>query len=301
MTREIESGAGTTPTQGGAGVSDAGPAVRQPYAACPLCESTRFAKLREDDCRGHACYDPGLPPTMVWCICQDCGHCFVDGYLTAAGLDLVFKKTQAIQDPRFLFRAPEPSWRPGSFPIEALRRRWALVVERVTRLRAALPTRNDAWVDVGCGNGLLLFTAWEWGYRAIGLDMRKDSVEMLRGMQAEVHHLEFHDYDAPPGSIAVISMANLLEHVPFPKPILRRMAHLLRPDGLLFLSMPNGDTIVWKYLDAYGANPYWREIEHCHNFTRERLLALLGFVVLDYNINQRYRTGMEIVARKRPA
>ena len=49
-------------------------------------------------------------------------------------------------------------------------------------------------------------------------------------------------------------------------------------------------------------NPYWYEIEHCHNFTKTRLEALLqelGFENLHYDINQRYRTGMEVVARKR--
>lgn len=51
-----------------------------------------------------------------------------------------------------------------------------------------------------------------------------------------------------------------------------------------------------------AARPYWIEIEHCHNFTKDRLFALLaetGFESLDYDINHRYRSGMEIVARKR--
>ena len=276
--------------------------LRQAYEACPLCESRQFGKLREDDCRRHKCYDPELPPTMTWCICSDCGHCFVDGYLTDAGLDLLFKRTQAIQNPSTVFQAPAKSWQPGNFPVEVQRRIWAQVVQRVTRLRAVPPTPDDKWIDVGCGNGMLLFTAWEWGYHAIGLDMRKDTVDMLRGMQVEAYNLDFSVYDAPAGSISVISMANVLEHMPFPKPVLRHAANLLKPDGFMFLSMPNGDTVVWKYLDSFNANPYWHEIEHCHNFTRSRLAALLdelGFEVLDYNINVRYRTGMEIVARKK--
>jgi protein O-GlcNAc transferase len=147
-----------------------------------------------------------------------------------------------------------------------------------------LPTRADKWLEVGCGSGMLLMSAWEWGYHAIGLDMRKDTVDMLRGMQVEAHRLDFQAFTAPPGSIAVISMADVLEHMPFPKPALRHAAALLKPDGLIFLSMPNGDTIVWKYLDSYKINPYWFEIEHYHNFTKDRLFALLaetGFEPLD--------------------
>lgn len=278
-------------------------AFRRRYEACPLCESQKFAKLREDDCSRHRCYDPALPSTMTWCICQDCGHCFVDGYLTDEGLELVFQRTQDVQDPSIFFRPPERSWRPGNFPVETHRRLWAPIVERVTRLRGVLPAKDDKWLDVGCGNGILLFTAWEWGYHAVGLDMRQNTVDMLRGMQVEAHKLDFQSYASPPGSIAVISMANVLEHMPFPKPVLRHAHNLLKPNGQLFLSMPNGDTVVWKYLDSFERmNPYWFEIEHCHNFNRTRLFALLdemGFEPIDYNVNIRYRTGMEIVAHKK--
>jgi hypothetical protein len=82
-------------------------------------------------------------------------------------------------------------------------------------------------------------------------------------MQVEAHQLDFQDFAAPPGSLAVISMADVFEHMPFPKAALRHAATLLRPDGLIFLSMPNGDTIVWKYFDNYKVSPY------CHNFTKD--------------------------------
>lgn len=40
-------------------------------------------------------------------------------------------------------------------------------------------------------------------------------------------------------------------------------------------------------MDAAKSNPYWMEIEHHHNFSRERLIALLGergFEVADFGI-----------------
>jgi hypothetical protein len=55
-------------------LTDHGLDLRRPYSVCPLCESTQFAKLREDDCSRHRCYDPALLQTMTWCICHDCGH-----------------------------------------------------------------------------------------------------------------------------------------------------------------------------------------------------------------------------------
>ena len=50
------------------------------------------------------------------------------------------------------------------------------------------------------------------------------------------------------------------------------------------------------------ANPYWIEIEHYHNFSRQRLTALLdqyGFDVVHYDIPFRYKAQMELYAVKR--
>ena len=76
---------------------------------------------------------------------------------------------------------------------------------------------------------------------------------------------------------------------------------MMRPGGALFISMPNMDSIIWRVLDATGTNPYWGELEHYHNFTRARLVQLLetqGFKFAEYNISERYRTCMEVIALK---
>jgi SAM-dependent methyltransferase len=97
-------------------------------------------------------------------------------------------------------------------------------------------------------------------------------------------------------------MADVLEHMPFPKRALHHARRLLRSDGLLFLSMPNADSFLWQILNRGRANPYWAEIEHYHNFGRKRLHALLGecgFEPVRYGVSFRYRSCMEVIARKR--
>jgi SAM-dependent methyltransferase len=282
---------------------DAVPArrMRQPYEACPLCESKNFSKLKETNCTWHACYDPTLPPTMVWCLCHDCGHCFVEGYFTKEALAIIFSRMQDGQDPADLFRPPKTKGPVAEYPIEGRRRISARIVMRVTDKRGKVVSDGDKWLDVGFGNGSLMLTAWEWGYHPIGLDLRQTSVDFMTQRAFEAHCIDFMDYGAPPGSIQVISMANVLEHMPFPKPALNHAHALLSDDGVLFVSTPNRDTAVWLYMDTVRGNPYWQEIEHCHNFTRRRLFALLrelGFDPIDYRINERYRTGMEVVAAK---
>ena len=52
---------------------------------------------------------------------------------------------------------------------------------------------------------------------------------------------------------------------------------------------------------AWRVNPYWAEIEHCHNFSYRRLRALLtehGFEPVSCSVSNRYRVCMDVVARK---
>ncbi len=96
-------------------------------------------------------------------------------------------------------------------------------------------------------------------------------------------------------------MADVLEHMPFSKPGLAAAHRLLRPDGALFLSMPDIDNMAWRLQHANGVNPYWGEIEQYHKFSCKRLYALLqkhGFKPVEYHISERYRVYMEDIAVK---
>jgi 2-polyprenyl-3-methyl-5-hydroxy-6-metoxy-1,4-benzoquinol methylase len=153
---------------------------------------------------------------------------------------------------------------------------------------------------VGFGDGSLLTTAAEFGYATVGLDLREPNVQQMRkwGFEAFAIDLEGYREGAP---FDVVSMMDVLEHIPFPKRALAHASTLLHPDGLLLLSMPNSDAFVWKFITEYHRNPYWGEIEHYHNFGRRRLYALLkecGFAPVRYRVSTRYVACMEVIARK---
>jgi predicted O-linked N-acetylglucosamine transferase (SPINDLY family)/SAM-dependent methyltransferase len=256
--------------------------ARVPFLRCPLCESENIPAVLAADCSKHALYQPMVPKVMNWHECGDCGHVFTEGYFDAKALDVLFAKTHAGQT--------------VGHDMERQRYVSARIVERVARHR-----RDGNWLDVGFGNGSLLFTAEEWGYRPVGLDLRRPNVESLSVLGYEAHclSLEALDHD---GRYDVVSMADVLEHLPFPKLGLAAAHRLLRPDGILFLSMPNMGNMVWRLLHANQVNPYWGELEHYHNFSRQRLYRLLeqhGFVPLEYSVSERYRVCMEVIAVRR--
>jgi len=258
------------------------------YAACPLCDADDAVEAMIGDCSDHPLFKPPLPADQLWIECRACGHVYVEGYFTPAALAIVLSGTQSNQLP--------------GYDIEGQRHLWSPVVEAVSRLRAALGGR---WLDVGFGNGSLLTTAAEFGYEVVGLDLREESVHLMRELGFEAHALDLEEFRANE-AFDVVSLADVLEHMPFPKRALQRVQDLLRTDGLLFLSMPNADSFAWQMLTRTGTNPFWGEIEHYHNFGRKRLYALLaefGFQPVCYRVSTRYRACMEVIARKtgRPA
>jgi 2-polyprenyl-3-methyl-5-hydroxy-6-metoxy-1,4-benzoquinol methylase len=218
---------------------------------------------------------------MTWCRCGSCGHVFTEGYFTPEAAAVVFSKTVPHQT--------------VGHDVEGQRLVSARMVERVTR-----HVQGGDWLDVGFGNGSLLFTAQEWGFTAVGVDLREANVAAMTKLGFEAHCELIEDL-AFDGRFSVISMADVLEHIPYPKPALQAVTRLMKPGGVLFVSMPNMATMIWRAMDGMNANPYWGEIEHYHNFSRQRLYALLeehGFAPLQYGISERYRACMEVIAEK---
>lgn len=259
------------------------------YKCCPLCESKDFNFLREGDCSGHSLYQPGIPPKIRWMRCDSCEHVFTEGYWTDELRDLIFSKAHDNQV--------------AGANIEMMRPYSARMVTRVVDyFDAGWAPRSMIWLDVGFGNGSLLFTAEEYGFTTIGLDLRAENVEIMKrgGVEAYCLDIESAQDVLAPRRMNVISMADVLEHMPFPKQGLKAARRLLLPGGVLLVSSPVMYSSLWYYWDDQGINPYWDELEHFHIFSRERLYYLLmetGFQPLKYGISERYRGCMEVTAR----
>jgi 2-polyprenyl-3-methyl-5-hydroxy-6-metoxy-1,4-benzoquinol methylase len=257
------------------------------YTECPLCTSTDFTHLTNARATGHARWREPLEPFIVWMECRDCGHVFTNGYFTEAALGVLFQSTNNEQI--------------VGTDIEFHRKISAKMVQRVIDA-IGLPD-DRLWLDVGFGNGSLLMTALEFGFTAFGIDLRKQNVEDLAPFGIPAYHGTLgsaSESSSIPAKPTVISMADVVEHEPFPIDSLRSARALIQDDGVLLISMPNADAPLWHYWNSRHVNPYWIEIEHYHNFTRTRLYKILGeagFTPIHYAISERYRGCMEVLAK----
>ena len=254
------------------------------YEKCPLCDSHNLTLDVKARCSKHPLYSSRLPEIISWLKCNDCNHSFTDGYFGDDGMEVLAQKSNNTQ----VFSAQES---------EQARYISAKIVTNVSNLRNDYSGR---WLDIGFGNGALLLTAKEFGYTVTGLDFRESCINALKPYIADVRNQDFFDLDEYE-QYDVISMADVLEHLPFPNLFLNHAYKLLKPGGLIFISLPNMSAPIWEILSKNNANPYWTEIEHFHNFSRERLVSLLAdhnFEYCYYGVSQRYRACMEVVSKK---
>lgn len=257
---------------------------RQPYTACPLCASADIAATLQADWTGHPLHAQvkgRLSPTIQWMSCKACGHVFTDGYFKPEALAVLMEGAIA-----------------GQVFGEDFERQRLVSARIVDKL---LPHADSGlWLDVGFGNGALLMTAQEYGFEVVGCDLRAAAVDAVRSLGIEAHCMEMTQLSLP-RPCSVLSMADVLEHLPFPREGLAAAHGLLRPGGVLFCSMPNTESMVWRLMNRARANPYWGEVEHYHNFSRSRFYSLLremGFEPLRYGVSERYRACMEVIARR---
>jgi SAM-dependent methyltransferase len=112
------------------------------------------------------------------------------------------------------------------------------VVRRELEARFAprLPPRA-AILDVGCGNGDFLKAAQDAGFSARGIDFSPAAVALCRsrGLQAEVGDFLTLDFGQ---RFHVITMWDVVEHLPAPLALVQRARELLLPGGYLVLKTP---------------------------------------------------------------
>lgn len=259
---------------------------RVAYQACPLCEGTNLKKLASYDCSKHPLYSPELSPIISWQACNDCHHVFTTGYFDDEAANILSKN---VNPDRLLSIKNAEQHRVIS----------STIIEKVNQHIETSATQKY-WLDIGFGNGSLILTAKEYGYHVTGVDLREHYVSNVANFDIDVRCMdvlkldEFEKFD-------VISMLDVLEHIPFPTPIMAHIVKLLKPDGLLIISMPNMSSFIWQLWEVHHCNMYWLEIEHCHNFSKERLYSYLkqfSLQPISYSISQRYRACMEVIAKK---
>jgi 2-polyprenyl-3-methyl-5-hydroxy-6-metoxy-1,4-benzoquinol methylase len=147
--------------------------------------------------------------------------------------------------------------------------------------------------DVGCAAGFFLDEAKQRGWQVQGLDVSGFAVEYVKdrfGFDARQGSLTELDY--PTGSYDLLTMWDVIEHVPDPKAYIQRAADLLRKGGVFALATPDVDSIPAKLTGKRWVG-YKLSEEHVYYFSVRTLSQFLneaGFEVVDVRHVGKYVT-----------
>lgn len=129
-------------------------------------------------------------------------------------------------------------------------------------------------LDVGCATGFFPEVALERGFEPYGVEFSEYAAAVAQGKFGKDRIFQGHLEDAgfPAGSFDVISMLDLIEHVPDPKRVLTACRRLLREDGLLLISTPDTGSLSCRMMRSAWVH---YKLEHLYYFN-VRSIELLG-------------------------
>ena len=134
-------------------------------------------------------------------------------------------------------------------------------------------------LDIGTGSGLFVRLADEAGWQTTALEFNQESTKKLRheGFEVIVKPLEMADL--PTDSFDLISLWEVLEHLPEPRLILKEIIRILAPGGVLIILVPNMESMVTRLLheksNTFGGH------SHLNHFNLKSLLRLVESVGLE--------------------
>ncbi len=118
-----------------------------------------------------------------------------------------------------------------------------LLRSKLNFIRRHMPSSSKRILDYGCGSGtwLEMIKNAQTGYELVGTDIVPEQIARVRELGIEAHVTREDGLAAavPAGSVGLVHMFHVIEHIPDPIEALRKIAQILPPGGVIFGQTPN--------------------------------------------------------------
>lgn len=154
-------------------------------------------------------------------------------------------------------------------------------LKQKAKLIKSYTKEKGAILDIGAGTGAFLNTMQQQGWNVSGIEPdggARDQAKKLFDLQLqEPNTLK----DFPPLNFDAITMWHVLEHVHQLHPYVERLKDMIKPDGKIFIAVPN-----YTSLDAQLYGNYWagydvpRHLYHFSPRSMHKLIELHGLKII---------------------
>lgn len=135
-------------------------------------------------------------------------------------------------------------------------------------------TKNKRFiVDIGAGSGLFLKIARDNGWKVSGVEFNKKSIENIKKLGIEVFNKPLEKNIYPHNSVDVVAIWEVLEHINHPNDFVKEIRNILKPDGYLFVCVPNICALVTRILHEKSGT--FGGFSHVNFFSIDTLTKLL--------------------------
>jgi 2-polyprenyl-3-methyl-5-hydroxy-6-metoxy-1,4-benzoquinol methylase len=146
-------------------------------------------------------------------------------------------------------------------------------------LIAHFQRKNISVLDLGCAGGHIGTLLPKNRFHLTGTDRDHTYKTSLPEIYRTFHSFDLNDQQWPRHTTYdVIVMADVLEHLVSPEHTLNTVQKLLRPKGILIISLPNYEFFIAKICTVLGIVPHHErgifDRTHLHYYTRDDALTL---------------------------
>lgn len=220
---------------------------------CPLCENSEFSNW-------------GEVGTYAIVTCSQCGLGMTSPFPSSEELLRNNTDTYQVEQRIQIYRSRQPLFE----------RRYRQYIERIKCYQD-----GGHLLDVGSNIGLFLKVARDEGFAVTGVELNRDCAAYGKehfGLEIHSETLELINF--PAESFEVVTLFDVLEHVPDLHLFLQEVRRVLKPGGLLVVQSPNlGSLMATVTRSQWG---WLTPPDHLYHFTPstlERLLRDTGFTV----------------------
>jgi 2-polyprenyl-3-methyl-5-hydroxy-6-metoxy-1,4-benzoquinol methylase len=210
----------------------------------------------------------GWEPPERWTLvqCQQCGLIYTNPRVKPSDLDRLYPPTMFWDEKTANVRKKDA-------------RRWRDQLALLREFKIA-----GRFLDIGCANGFLVEEAQKAGFDAFGVELSEKAVQYAREvlglpgvLQGSLEEVGFSEefFD-------VITMFDVLEHVPSPRLILNEVVRILRSGGVFIAQLPSVDSLGFRLFGPLWC--YTQPAVHLTYFGRRTLTKMMqeaGLTILE--------------------
>ncbi|KLE35522.1 class I SAM-dependent methyltransferase [Aurantiacibacter luteus] len=201
--------------------------------------------------------------------CCDCGLAFIANPPDAAGIAAIYDVAASYHDQLL---DPES---------EDHRRQLRVAHQHLKMLRRFRPQLEGLrLLDIGCSSGIFLSEASAHGVEGEGAELSRRTAEFARThFGLPIHPGDWREAGYGDASFDIVTLFDVIEHLPDPMQELRDIRRLLKPGGLLLQSTPDIEGLFPRISQRFaGALDYWPHPEpphHLFQFSEATLAAMV--------------------------